>query len=258
MSDPWWRLYCEMISDRKFKYISKICGLSKIQLIGAWVIICTLAHESPRYGALLVTSQLRITVTDLAEELEISQEIVEKMIAAMVDKGMLIVEPDGTFFVQNLQKRQYKDLKAAQRTQKYRQSLHATSPVTSPVTLPETETETETKAEKIGAKPRKPPKKADERTSHPAIVAFKEIVTRYPAKALYDKVIEILGTDPNKSKAQACWVDWLSRGYNSNSIGWLDWYQSGIPPRNGHAAPSVSSIPREDPAERARLDAAFK
>lgn len=152
MADPWWRFYCETISDRKFKYLSKVCGLSKLELIGAWAIICTIGHESPRYGALQVTSQLRVTVTDLVDELEISQEKVEKMIAGMIDKGMLLREEDGTLFVVNLEKRQYKDIKAAQRMQKYRQSLPVTSPVTSPVTHTETETETDIKGGELSQK----------------------------------------------------------------------------------------------------------
>lgn len=143
MADPWWRFYCETITDRKFKYISKMCGLSKLELIGAWAIICTIGHESPDYGALLVTLQLRVTVTDLAEELEISPEITEKMVAAMVDKNMLLIEADGLIRVVNLEKRQYKDIKAAKRQQRHRDTLRVASPVTSPVTPPETETETE-------------------------------------------------------------------------------------------------------------------
>jgi hypothetical protein len=155
MTDPWWRFYCEMISDRKFKYISKATGLSKIELIGAWAIICTLGHESPIYGALLETSQLRVTVTSLSEELEITNDVTGKLINAMIDKCMLKQETDGTLIVVNLEKRQYKDIKTAKRMQKYRDKLKDTLPVTSPVTLPVTtpETETETETEVVVPRP---------------------------------------------------------------------------------------------------------
>ena len=74
--------------------------------------------------------------------------------------------------------------------------------------------------------PQKPPKKE---ADHPAILAFRKVVNRYPNKALFNKVIEVLGDKPDIPKIKTCYEEWLSRGYNANSINWLDWYTNGIP-----------------------------
>lgn len=74
---------------------------------------------------------------------------------------------------------------------------------------------------------------SEPRSKHPAIIAYREIVKRYPKTDLFDIVIDALGNSPNTPKAKACWVEWMARGYNTNSVKWLEWYRNGIPPKNG-------------------------
>lgn len=84
--------------------------------------------------------------------------------------------------------------------------------------------------EKIKAKQ----KTTDPRSSHPAIQAVREVMNKYPPVAAYDIVIEVLENKPDKTVMQACYREWLERGYNPMSLKWLtDWYVNGMPQRAG-------------------------
>lgn len=80
----------------------------------------------------------------------------------------------------------------------------------------------------IGAK-RAPP---DPRVSHVAIQAVRGIVERYPPKAMWDKLITVLGDEPNTALLVECRTAWVERGYNANSWIWAtEWYLTGVPQR---------------------------
>lgn len=96
-----------------------------------------------------------------------------------------------------------------------------------------------TSKEKKEKRADKPP---DPRSNHPAIVAFREIKGRYPTKDLYDHVIEIVGDHPDVPLMRKCWVEWRTRGYQSENYGWIvDWYVNGIPERGGNGKRSYES-----------------
>lgn len=85
--------------------------------------------------------------------------------------------------------------------------------------------------EKEEAKPRtrKPTKPVDPRTEHPAIVAIRDLVKLFPPAAIWDTLIDELGT-PDLIRLKACNVEWLSRGYKPTNYAWArDWYLHGIP-----------------------------
>lgn len=82
-----------------------------------------------------------------------------------------------------------------------------------------------TKEKKVSTKP-----PADERSRHPAIAACRSVVNRFPDKALYDRLIEVLGESPDLEKLKACREEWTKRGFNPNAWTWaIDWYAAGIP-----------------------------
>jgi hypothetical protein len=81
----------------------------------------------------------------------------------------------------------------------------------------------------LGKKTKIPP---DPRSKHPAIVACRATVGRYPDKSLYDDLILVLGDEPDLEKLKACRQDWVKRGYNPSAWTWaIDWYRDGIPQR---------------------------
>ena len=84
-----------------------------------------------------------------------------------------------------------------------------------------------------------PKGRADPRTGSPAIQLVRSITGRYPAKANYQRVINILGDKPDEERAVDCYEKWTFGGRNPNGLGWLDWYKNGIPewvsnPQGGH------------------------
>lgn len=75
--------------------------------------------------------------------------------------------------------------------------------------------------------------KADSRSSHPAILAIKQVTNRMPPIVTYDLIIKAIGSDPDTQKLAQCFAQWSARGFNPQNLsGVLDWYSSGIPERN--------------------------
>ena len=84
--------------------------------------------------------------------------------------------------------------------------------------------------------------KADPRTKHPAIQAYKEASGKFPKRELYDRIIASLGDEPDAVRLGECRLEWLTRGYNPSAATWaLDWYGQGIPQRGGRASPANRS-----------------
>ena len=85
----------------------------------------------------------------------------------------------------------------------------------------------------IGKKSGKP-KPEDPRGKHPAILAVKSVMSRYPKKDLWDEMILFLGDSPDTEKIKGCYLAWIKRGYNPVNFAWLfDWTVTGIPEKGG-------------------------
>ena len=98
-------------------------------------------------------------------------------------------------------------------------------------------------------KPVKPPKKSksDPRYLHIAYSAFFSITSRRPNRELVDTIIELIGDAPDTDKLRACHKEWLMRGYNQNSIKWLEWYRDGIPGIKRNEVKSFRPTEENDP-----------
>jgi len=80
--------------------------------------------------------------------------------------------------------------------------------------------------------------KADSRSSHPAILAIKQVTNRMPPIVTYDLIIKAIGSEPDAQKLAQCFTQWSARGFNPQNIsGVLDWYLSGIPEPRKQSAP---------------------
>ena len=98
-------------------------------------------------------------------------------------------------------------------------------------------------------KPVKPPKKSksDPRYLHIAYSAFYSVTSRRPNRELVDTIIELIGDSPDTEKLRACYKEWLMRGYNQNSIKWLEWYRDGIPGIKRNEVKSFRPTEENDP-----------
>lgn len=91
------------------------------------------------------------------------------------------------------------------------------------------------------AKPSKAKREPDARTYHVAIQTVREIMSQYPPKELWDKVIQTLGDTPNIALLVECRTEWVERGYNKNSWKWAtEWYATGVPARTVGGPPKQS------------------
>jgi hypothetical protein len=72
---------------------------------------------------------------------------------------------------------------------------------------------------------------ADFRFSHPAYVSYRRLMGTRPAKEMVDKIIELIGENPDELKLSSARMEWVDRGYNKQSYKWLEWYRDGIPAR---------------------------
>lgn len=120
--------------------------------------------------------------------------------------------------------------------------------------------EVEVKEKEIGADapdslPRKnrSAKDTDDRSKHPAILAFREVTQRYPAKEFYDELIALCGESPDIPRMRQCWVDWLKVSNNRYNTTWIfDWYANGCagnPDRLRRSNPRpLTQSPQEQPS----------
>ena len=93
------------------------------------------------------------------------------------------------------------------------------------------------------SKSHSPKAEADPRSQHPAIAAMRVVMERFPDKHVWDGLISVLGQTPDVDKLHACYVEWIGRGYNKNSIKWTDWMKTGIPTGNGkRQAPRIELL----------------
>src|SRR5688572_2013184 len=103
----------------------------------------------------------------------------------------------------------------------------------------------EEKKEKRTAKP------PDPRAHHPAIEAVWKTRGRYPARDLWDMVIETVGEEPDVGRMKACWVRWRGKGFSSENYGWLtDWYVNGEEINSNGTSTQDNGFRRTTAAER--------
>lgn len=103
---PWFRYYTETMNDRKMTHAARLCGASKLEIIGAWSLILCAAGESPVRGALYVTLQKRYSNADVTDLLGCDEDQAKAIMSAFVEMEMLEVQDDA-YHVKNWDKRQF-------------------------------------------------------------------------------------------------------------------------------------------------------
>lgn len=155
MNNPWFRVYTELLSDRKIARAAARAGISKCEMIGAWIGLLCLANESPVRGSLYVTLHERFSNADVTTELALHETTWEKVRFELTNMGM-IEEIDGAICIKNWNKRQYISDNSTERVQKHREKQTRNVSVTPAKRFsnaPDTDTESErTIAPKNGAR----------------------------------------------------------------------------------------------------------
>lgn len=71
---------------------------------------------------------------------------------------------------------------------------------------------------------------SDNLSKHPAIIAMREILGKFPNKLLWEEIIATLGKEPDLDKLRLCAKEWAKKTSNMWNLTWLfEWYVKGIP-----------------------------
>ena len=139
---PWFRLYVEMIWDRKIRRLDVIHRW-------LWVVSLACARSSPQPGILLLTEGDAMGIDDLADAAAIKPKHVREGLQALQGLNLLDLDEDGTWFVPRWSERQFESDDVTLRTAKHR-SMERSNDVpendsgTHQIQRQRTETETDT------------------------------------------------------------------------------------------------------------------
>lgn len=240
---PWFRMYYESVHDIKFQIAARETGYSKIEIMGAWVIILCVAAESPVRGKLYVTFLKRYSVTDVTMLLGTDVTKAQKIIDSFIELDMLSVDEGGALAVCNWDNRQYTSDNSTARVQKHRAKKR---PCNVSVTPPDTESDTDTE-EPSPDFPEilLPVHAADIFSAITGMVSIPNSKERTPAHTLenlYDLRRNHEDRPAMVEDGKRYFKAWTDRKYNRTNTAWIDWWIAGeIPNQRGGAAPSVAA-----------------
>lgn len=115
----WFRLYSEMLHDRKLARIARTEQIPKTQLLGIWVSLLCIANDSPERGALMIGDDLPMTMEEIADELDIDPGDFYHIWAALLSVSM-IEDKNDCYYIANWDKRQFKSDSSTARVKRYR------------------------------------------------------------------------------------------------------------------------------------------
>lgn len=85
----WLRLYDDALLDDRLIRISKNTGDARLAVLGAWVALLILAHESPRPGALLRQDGSPLLLEDFARIFNVNKDHAERLLCAFHAENMV-------------------------------------------------------------------------------------------------------------------------------------------------------------------------
>lgn len=117
---PWFRLYSEVLSDRKIARICRETSLPKVVVIGFWTVVLAIANDSPKRGHLLISDGLPITTEELADEIGLEIQETSTLIEKFTQLNMLCLDGQ-CLIVTHWDNRQFPSDSSTERTKRYRE-----------------------------------------------------------------------------------------------------------------------------------------
>ena len=117
----WFRMYSEVLSDRKMDRAASISSLSRMEILGAWTGILCLASDSPVRGILLLTDTMPLTTAEIAEYVGTDSETLSAALEAFERLGMLSLDANGVYAICQWAGRQYESDTSTERVRKFRE-----------------------------------------------------------------------------------------------------------------------------------------
>jgi len=252
---PWFRVYNEILTERKIERIGRMTHLPRVVIRGAWTTILAMANDSPERGYLMWTDSLWITEAELCADLEMEPAEFAPLLDAFVKMQMVTRHEGGGLSCTNFDKRQFKSDNSTPRVQAWRdkQQAQETDDCNVSETLlcnaPETETDTEAETETEGSANTPAP-------THAAIVTFYQTTGKKVPSEKWAKEIERrIGPDPPSLQRWKNTINgWVGMGWNPRNVkGMLDFYRRNeIPGKdrnngrpNAHQNPHGTTEPVE-------------
>jgi|GEM_PF-2090142 len=122
MSLPWFRLYSEVLSDRKINRVCKLSRQPKATVLGVWVTLLALANDSPHRGELFVTDDMPVTLEEIADETGLDDSVFTAIFDALCEIGVVECgRDDDIISIPNWDKRQFKSDASTKRVKRYRE-----------------------------------------------------------------------------------------------------------------------------------------
>lgn len=118
---PWFRLYSEILDDKKIKRICRTTGHPKALVIGVWVCFLALANESGERGRLTISENIAYKIDDLADETGLEEADLTQIIDQFEKLEMIITgEEDQAIEIKNWNGRQFKSDNSTERVKRFR------------------------------------------------------------------------------------------------------------------------------------------
>lgn len=204
MNYPWFRLYSDILHDKKIARTSVQVKQPKALVLGLWVTILSLANDSPERGKLLISDGIPLTIDEILYEAGLNGEglpIVDEFVKA----NMLAFEGE-VVTVTHWQDRQFASDHSRERVKQYRERKKAVTVTAerrySNVTVTAQESESESdllskdNSEKI-SQPRKPKEVTQPKTTGPKTI-------------VKDKFFELTQLPEPSKRTMGTWWGWLS------------------------------------------------
>lgn len=116
---PWFRMYSEVLHDKKLARVSFKTRQPKALVLGLWVTVLSLANDSPERGRLLISDGIPLTIDEVLFEAGLNEGdsvIIDEFIQA----NMLTIN-DGVITVNHWPDRQFASDHSRERVQRYRE-----------------------------------------------------------------------------------------------------------------------------------------
>lgn len=118
---PWFRLYSEILDDKKIKRICRATGFNKATVIGVWVTLLALANDSGDRGTLQISDGIPYETSDIAYETELPDDQVDTLMKLFERYDMLHFDNKDGWSILNWNGRQFKSDNVAERVAKHRE-----------------------------------------------------------------------------------------------------------------------------------------
>jgi hypothetical protein len=118
---PWFRVYSEILDDKKIKRIIRSTGFSKAMVIGTWICFLALASESGERGRLTISDDMPYKLEDLTDETGLDHETLMIIIDHFIKMGMIVTGGvDQAYEITNWNRRQFKSDNSTERVREFR------------------------------------------------------------------------------------------------------------------------------------------